>query len=90
MKSKKIVAVILLAIILISQFTFIRLNNKVYAAEVRQSSNVSEKYFYNQLTEDAKIFYNAMDEMFHKNDYAELKKELEKPDSKFSWSNKKI
>lgn len=53
MKMKKIISVFLLVVLFMSQFSFIRIDNHVYAAE---NQNVDAKFHYNQLTDEAKKF----------------------------------
>ena len=91
MKSKKILAIILVTIMLISQFTFIKLSNKSYAnIETKATTNIAEKYFYEQLDDDSKVFYEIFDEMFFGCDYDKLKAELSKEDTKFGVDSKDI
>ncbi len=83
MKLKKLISTILVVTILALQFTgfsFI-MPDVVYAEP--SNTTIATKYFYNQLTDDAKVFYNVMDKMFFENDYSKLKAELENPDTKF-------
>ena len=61
MKMKKIISVFLLVVLFMSQFSFIRIDNYVYAAE---NQNVDAKFHYNQLTDEAKKIYNALHTMY--------------------------
>ncbi len=61
MKLKKIVVIGLVFTLLVAQFSWIKFNNKVYAVETQET--VATKYFYNQLTTEAKSFYHAMEHM---------------------------
>ena len=61
MKMKKIISVFLLVVLFMSQFSFIRIDNHVYAAE---NQNVDAKFHYNQLTDEAKKIYNALHTMY--------------------------
>lgn len=63
MKTKKIISILLLMILFISQFSFIRIDNYVYAAD-NVSSNNESKFHYNQLTDEAKKIYNALHTMY--------------------------
>ena len=58
--SKKLLAILLVITMLIAHFTWVNFNNDVYAVEAQ---TVATKYFYNQLTSSAKVFYNAMETM---------------------------
>ena len=88
MNIKKIISTILTTAMLASQFSWMNLviPVAVYAEEARQevsTTNVADKYFFEQLDEDGRIFYNIMDEMFYGCDYNKLKEELSNDDSKF-------
>lgn len=85
MKLKKFISIILTTILLASQFSFFSfvMPTVVNAEGSVRADNVADKYFYKQLDNDAKTFYDVMDEMFFGCDYAKLKEELQKADSKF-------
>lgn len=61
MKMKKIISVFLLMVLFMSQFSFIRFDNYVYAAD---NQTVDTKFHYNQLTNEAKKIYNALHTMY--------------------------
>ena len=63
---RKLISSILLMVFFISQFSFINLNNYVYAVEDAdiQANPIGKRYFYDQLTEEAKQFYLAMVDMY--------------------------
>ena len=52
-------------------------------ARIAATNNIANKYFYNQLTDEAKIFYDGMDKLLLENDYSQIKSKLAEPDSKF-------
>ena len=81
MRVKKLIYAILAIVILVSQFSWLTfvMPITVTAAE----ANIADKYFYNQLNDDEKAFYNIMDEMFFSCDYSKLKTELQKSNSDF-------
>ncbi len=87
MNQKRLISTILVIAILVLQFSWLNLviPTTVYAQDVSKSEqpNIAEKYFYNQLTEEAKVFYNALDEMFCGNNYSKIIEKLETPNSKF-------
>ena len=86
MKFRKIISTILTVVIFVAQFSWLNfaIPSSVYALEAQgPSTTIATKYFYNQLTNDAKVFYNAMDQMFFENDYSKITEELNKPDTKF-------
>ncbi len=91
MKGKKIISAILAIAILMAQFSWLSfiMPTVVNAQEVK-TTNIADKYFYNQLDADAKAFYNIMDKMFFGCNYAELKKELQKQDSDFGVNSVEI
>ncbi len=62
-KTKKILIVFLLILIIMSQFAFIRFNNLVFAAETVIDTEYN-RYFYKQLTKEQKEIYDAMYEMY--------------------------
>ncbi len=74
MKLKQFISTILVAAILALQFSWISFTMPtiVYAEETSQENtnpkNISTKYFYNQLTNDSKVFYNVMEEMYKNGD----------------------
>lgn len=64
MRLKKSITIFLLVVLLVSQFSFIRFNNFVYAVD-EQAENIEDtRYHYNQLNAEAKKIYNAMYEMY--------------------------
>lgn len=67
MKLKKLITIILLIILLVTQFSFIQFNNYVYAVDnqetTAQNSNEA-KYHYAQLTEEGKKIYNGIYDMY--------------------------
>lgn len=85
MKLRKIVSTILVVAIFATQLSWVSfvIPSVSYAVEKQTSTNIATKYFYNQLTEDAKVFYHVMDKMFFENDYTKLKEELQKTGTKF-------
>ncbi len=62
MKLKRFIVILIIAVILIAQFAWLKFNNKVYAADDIKET-VATKYFFNQLTKESKEFYYAMEEM---------------------------
>lgn len=64
MKLKKSISIFLLIVLLISQFSFIKFNNFVYAVDEQTSSKNDTKFHYNQLNSEAKKIYSAMYEMY--------------------------
>ncbi len=73
MKTKKLISIILVIAIFVSQLSWINvaIPSVVYADEAQETTtnkNISTKYFYNQLTEDSKVFYNVMEDMYLKGD----------------------
>ncbi len=62
MKLKKTIAVIVLMIVCITQFSFIQFNNFVYATEAQNIENT--KFHYQQLNETAKKVYNGIYDMY--------------------------
>ncbi len=83
MKSKKFISIILSIIILMSQFAWLSFAMPVVAVTNEETTNIASQYFYNQLDDDAKVFYAIMDDMFFGCDYDKLKNELNKADSDF-------
>lgn len=81
MKTKKLIYAILTIVILLSQFSWLTFVMPITVTAVE--ANVAEKYFYDQLNDDEKTFYNIMDEMFFECNYEKLKKELQNPASDF-------
>ncbi len=80
---KKFISTMLTIAILASQFSGLSFIMPVVAnaesiSPIAEAANIADKYFYNQLDEDGKIFYNFMDEMFFGCDYDKLKEELNK------------
>ena len=65
MKHKKLLVIVLVVILLLSQFSFIRLgSNIVYAIDTKAEPEVSAKrYFYDQLTQEGKNIYRALEKM---------------------------
>ena len=65
MKHKKLLVIVLVVILLLSQFSFIRLgSNIVYAIDTKAEPEVSAKrYFYDQLTQEGKNIYQALEKM---------------------------
>ncbi len=68
MKSKRIISFMAVITLLALQFSWITfvMPKASYAAdqlETTSYTNISTKYFYNQLTDDAKVFYHVMEEM---------------------------
>ncbi len=82
MRKRKFIATIIAIALLVPQFYWLSFiaPTEVYAVE---QTNIAEKYFYNQLTEEAKVFYDALDSMLYNNDYSKIKGELGKQDTKF-------
>ena len=82
MKQRKLIATIISLALLVTQFYWLSFiaPTEVYAVE---QTNIAEKYFYNQLTEEAKVFYDALDEMLCENDYSKIKEKLQSDDTKF-------
>ena len=74
MKLKRIISFVLIIAILVSQFSWVSfvIPNIVYAEgvsrETTSHTTVATKYFYNQLTDDSKVFYNVMEDMYLNND----------------------
>lgn len=66
MKLKRIITVILLATIFISQFYFISFNKSVYAEDNVAQNNNDTKYHYKQLTDLSKSIYDGMYDMYVK------------------------
>ncbi len=67
MKLKKLIIIILLVVIFTAQFSFIQINNSVYAIDTENTTtqNLNEtKYHYAQLTEEGKKIYNGIYEMY--------------------------
>ena len=64
MKLKRIIVVVILTTICISQFYFLSFNKSVYAEDNVEQNNNDTKYHYNQLTELAKSIYNGMYDMY--------------------------
>lgn len=64
MKLKKSISIFLLVVLLISQFSFIKFNNFVYAVDEQTISKNDTKFHYNQLNSEAKKIYSAMYEMY--------------------------
>lgn len=64
MKNKKIITIFLILVILLAQFAWIKFSNSsvVYAEELPKTT-IATKYFYNQLTNDSKVFYETMEKM---------------------------
>lgn len=60
MKLKKIIAIILLAIMLVAQFSFIQLSNFIYAAEEQENAELTGKFHYDQLTTISKKIYAGL------------------------------
>ncbi len=84
MKLKKFICAMLTIAILVSQFSWLTFAfPSVVIAKETRASNVADKYFYAQLNDDAKAFYDIMDGMFFGCDYEKLKEELNKEGSKF-------
>ncbi len=77
MRLKKIITTLLITIFVLTQFSWINFGNffVTYAAnsalEETKTTNAT-KYFYNQLTADAKVFYDAMEKMFISEDFEAL------------------
>lgn len=63
MKSKRLVSICLVTAFLTILFSLIQFSDESYAATKGILINGTNKYFYNQLTEDAKVFYYAMEKM---------------------------
>ena len=77
MKLKKLIATILLAVLFLAQFSWLNVGDLFvsYAANSaleEDSTTIATKYFYNQLTPDAKAFYNAMEKMLISDDFEAL------------------
>ncbi len=71
MKIKKIISTMLIIVIFITQFSWINfiMPSTVYAVDSEVSStNIATKYFYNQLTADAKVFYDTIEDMYKTGD----------------------
>ncbi len=90
MRLKRTISAILVIALLVSQFYGLgfALPKVVYAenltdARIAATNNIANKYFYNQLTDEAKIFYDGMDKLLLENDYSQIKSKLAEPDSKF-------
>ncbi len=90
MRLKRTISALLVIALLVSQFYGfgVIFSKNVYAASFSDAvgiveNNIAKKYFYNQLTDEAKVFYDGMDNLLHKNDYSEIEKELSKPETKF-------
>ena len=88
MTTKKFISTILLIAILATQFSFLSFVMPVVVnakedTQTKTTENIAKKYFYNQLDDDAKVFYEIFDEMFYRCDYDALKAELSKGDSDF-------
>ncbi len=69
MNLKKITGIFILAIMIVSQFSFINFGTVVKAVSPEskaQKANIATRYFYNQLTDEAKQFYHAMEKMNEK------------------------
>ena len=89
MKIKKCIYVILIIAILVSQFSWLNFVMPVVVIAA-EPNNIAKEYFYNQLDDDAKAFYNIMDEMFFGCDYAKLKQELQNSESDFGVNSVEI
>ncbi len=95
MRLKKVISAILVIAILAGYFSWVSfIKPMVVNAETKQtreaSTNVADKYFYRQLGDDEKVFYDIFDEMFYHCDYDELTKELEREGTKFGVDSKDI
>ncbi len=64
MRLKKSITMFLLIVLLVSQFSFIRFNNFVYAVDEQASRVEDARFHYNQLNSEAKKIYSAMYEMY--------------------------
>lgn len=64
MKLKKLIMIFLLIVILVSQFSFIKFNNFIYALGESTSSKEDTRFHYDQLNSESKKIYNAMYEMY--------------------------
>lgn len=67
MKLKKLITIILLIILLVTQISFIQFNNNVYAVDTENTTaqKLNEtKYHYAQLTEEGKKIYNGIYDMY--------------------------
>ena len=91
MNFKKTISIIIIISLILAQFSFLSiLTPKVtYAAEPK-STNIAEKYFYEQLDDDSKVFYEIFDEMFFGCNYDKLKAELSRQDTKFGVDSRDI
>lgn len=91
---KRLISAILVIAILASQFYWLSIvmPTKVTADEFPSvaSTNDADKYFYKQLDDDAKVFYNIFDEMFYNCDYDKLIKALGEEENKFGVDSKDI
>ena len=68
MKTKKIISIILLVVMFVAQLSYFNFDC-VFAQDLTQTpTTVATKYFYNQLTEDSKVFYNIMEDMYKTGD----------------------
>ncbi len=62
MKIKEIIAFFIVTVLIFIQFTWVKINNNVYANDDVQET-IATRYFFNQLTDEAKEFYYAMEKM---------------------------
>ncbi len=93
MKSKKLISAMIIFTLMVAQFSFLSiLAPKVTfaAGPEAKSENVADKYFYDQLDDDSKVFYDIFDEMFFGCDYNKLKTELSKPETTFGVDSKDV
>ncbi len=60
MKLKKIIVTLLLAIMLVAQFSFIQFSNFVHAASEQKNTELTGKFHYDQLTATAKKIYAGL------------------------------
>ena len=91
MNYKKIISSIIIISLILAQFSFLSiLTPKVTYATEPKSTNIAEKYFYEQLDDDSKVFYEIFDEMFFGCNYDKLKAELSRQDTKFGVDSRDI
>ncbi len=65
MKHRKLLIIFIVVILLLSQFSFLKVSsNIVYAVDTKEEPQVSAKrYFYDQLTQEGKNIYQALEKM---------------------------
>ncbi len=64
MKLKKILVIFLLTVLLVSQFSWLSINNFSYAIEALDNTQVNGNFHYEQLEPDAKKIYEGIYNMY--------------------------